>query len=866
MWTTDKTRRANITPRPLRVAYLVPLDPSHTLLDVLFAESMSRWGGRRTPIIITDGSSIATTDWAFLDLWDADVIYSYVPLDDTLREQIAFCLAPATIDVHKTLDDWEDDYALRPRQELLHSALKVTSVLPRLARHQEVRRGKINEVLDREAGSDVARDLADSFGFLSDASIHVNLGLNARRLSYRGAGKEEQAPRFRGDDVISYVSDISDLEERLSKDGALLLPSQMSDMFCPYLNGLSHAASWEDRLTLVIGDEQVDRLLFWNAIHHYKALDVFRSSQIFRFGLPRVQGSLPAWIKYLCGGVRNSRRLGGNGAANVKIISASLPVDMLEAVSNRVGASPGTMSSFARLKGSSFEPFADNDPRKEYQHSMISWPAWLWGGPRNSQSVKIDRNEIDLPCVRPWHTEDFPLGPTTVGSWLCDIDMQRAEDHSRYSNVEHRWIFPRRLALHRGVRMENYGAKTLGLQPPTRPTERGSLSVWEDMQWNRPTLRIPQDINAFRQALFYHHPNSVAEQNQHQAGGPAYRISDISVSGKGRDLLGVLKFFHNLNEAAVFLTNRYILNVISRLAPTDTSQDTRRTKDLTAELARRFKDKAPNDEDFNRAAKRVLELAARWVQKDTKASEYLSYKVLRQILSQTVKKSEEREGLDDCLKFLRNQSFLLQGYGWKCRRCRHPNWVGLEQMANNFECVICAAVEDAPVGGDEDTHFRLNSFVSAAFGPASAQDAVIWCVALLLESANHSFMLTPTLDIRDKANFPKGTDLDVLACVDGKVHLYEVKRSFAGIDQRQIDDLVQIATLLRPDFAGFAVHNDSNKNVMEPGQIQTLKERLQALGVEFVLVSGNNTLQRVGYGGVPRNVGDPMRWTVWNDG
>lgn len=865
MWTTNRTRRAYATPRPLRAAYLVPLNPTHALLDAIFDESMSRWGGRRTAVITTDGATIDESDWLFLDLWDADIIYSYESLDNTLRDRIAHCLAPAIIEIHRPDADPDDSHALRPKTDHFERALKSISVLPRLARIQEVRRDQLYEVLDQESGGKIERDLADSFGFLSNGGIHLNLSPYARRLSFREQDQEKQTPRFRGEDTISYLTEVVELQERLSSDDRLLFPSQMSDLFCPYLNVLKgFRTNWEDRLTLVIGSDQSDRLLYWNSIHRYKSLDSFRSNQVFRFDLARFKDGLPSWIEHLCGGVRNYRRRDGNGAANVQVISSSVDTASLERISKLVSKQFGIMSSSYQMAASEvLNTLAEKDPRKEYEHSSLSWPAWLWGDIKITQSIRIDQNEIDLPCVKPWHTEDFPLGPTTVGAWICDLDIERTEDHSRYSNITHRWMFPRRLALHKAVRIENYGPSGPHLRPPSRPTERGHLSLWDDPRWQRPTAQLPQDIEAFQQALIYQHPNSVEEQNYYDKKGPYVRLNDVRVSDKGRDFLGLLKFFRNLNEATTFLTNPFILSMISKLSPTDTSQDIDRISKMSGELLARFKDKAVTDEDVERGAKRVLELAARWVQKDSKTSEFISYTWIRKLMKETVKSHSDEADLDECIKFLRNQNFLLQGYGWRCHRCQHPNWVGLTEIKNSLNCAVCDSVEDAPVGGEANSHFMLNSFVSAAFGPTSAQDSVIWCLSHLIEQAQHSLMLTPALDIKDETNIPNGTDLDLLASVDGKIHYYEVKRSFAGINKRQIDDLIQVATLIRPDCAGFAVQNEGNKEVLTIEEIQLIRDALRKIDVEFVLLTGGN--ERFGFfnDGIPRNIGDAMRWSVW---
>lgn len=863
MWITDKTRRAYVTPRPLRVAYLVPHAPSHALLDAVFDEATSRWGGRRTPVLKTDGASITDHDWRFLDLWDADIIYSFVPLTDDLRDRIAFCLAPSTIETHKEVGADADKYNFRPVSQQLEWALKSISVLPRMARQQEIRKESIYEVLDKERGSHSARDLADSFGFLSNSTVDLSLTPYARRLSYRDFEQGKYAPRFRGDDVISYISELDELEGRLSKDARLLFPSQLSDMFCPYLNVLrDYRADWEEQLTIVVGDETDDRLLFWNSIHHYQSLDSFRGVQILRFAFERFQNGVPDWIEHLCGGVRNHRHLQGNGASNVKIISTSLEMKQLEEISKAIGQGH-TMSSFEMVNVSDvFARLTKKDPRKEYERSPNLWPAWNWRDFKITETVRLEKNELDLPCIKPWHVVDFALGPTTVGGWLSDVRVERLEDHSKYSNVVHHWMFPRRLALHRAIRIENYGKHSFALLPPFRPSERGHLSLWDEPQWHRPTLQFPQDIDAFYQALSLHQPNTMAEHLSYGKGGPISRIEDVRLSDKGRDLLGVLKFFRNLNEALTFLTNPYILSIISKLSPFEPGTSKRRIAALGEHLKKVLREPDVNDETIDRAARRALELAARGVQKDARENAYVSYAWLRQNLAEIGAKATDVE-LDECLKFLRNKNFLLQGFSWKCERCQHPNWVGLTDMTSSLPCAICNSSEDAPVGGDTNSHFKINPFVSAAFAPTSAQGSVIWCLSQLFDRAQHSLLITPTLEITDRTALPRGTDLDVFACVDGKVHLYEVKKSFAGIDQTQIDDLVLVASLIRPDYAGFAVEDDANKESLPDENIRLLRERLEKIDVKFVLLTKAQDHGGLRYADVPPNIGDTMEWSVW---
>jgi hypothetical protein len=865
MWRTNKTRRCEIGSRPIRIAYLVPIEPSHALLDVLFCESMSRWGGRRTPIITTDGSAISASDWRFLDLWDADIIYNYVALEDELNDRIAHCLAPAIISSHRHRGAKEDHYSLRPEIEGSTQALKSISVLPRLARNREHSQAPVVQILDKERGSEVPRDLMDSFGFVSNWGPDLDLTPYAKRLSFREKGKEKYAPRFRGDDKICYVSEVSELEHRLSQDRGLLFLSQASDMLCPHLNIFEdYNTSWEDRLTIVVGDEVGDRLVFWNGIHRYRSLDTFHNCQILRFGLERFNNEIPEWIAHLVGGQRNRRHFDGNSAPNSSVISSSLTQSEVESISTKLKTSEYVMCSASNLSASDiFDPVAKSDPRPKWENAAFLWSAWSWPTPIAKETVRLNDNEIDMPCVKPWHVADFSLGPTTVGAWASDLLIERIEDHCRYSNETHKWIFPRRLAVHLAARVNNYGGARSPLSPPLRPTERGCLALWDDPQWKRPVVELRSDVDSFHHALVMHHPYTIADQVSRSDQGKYPRIDDVSVSDKGRDLLGVFQFFRNLPEALNFLTNTYLLALIAKLSATNPSDDPKRIAELESEFSTRLKGKELNADDLNRMAKRTLELATRWVAKDAKTDRYRTYGQLREDLPNGSNDNDGRKALDHFLKFLRNTEFLHQGFGWKCERCQHPNWVHLTDMTSSMECAICNKSEDAPVGGNENSHFMLNSFVGAAFAPTSAQGSVIWCLSQLADSARHSFMFVPTFGIKDALLFPKGTDIDVLACVDGKVHLYEVKKSFAGINKKAIEDLIHLAKTFRPDYAGFAIQQNNAESVFAMEDIARLTSELATIDVTFKLLTDNGQQNGLYQNGVPSNLGDTMKWNVW---
>jgi len=75
-------------PRPLRVAFLIENGIHANLaLDGIFADCYGRWGGRFSLIVPCLDGHIAASYWPWLEAYDPDIVYSYVPLskDDVLE-------------------------------------------------------------------------------------------------------------------------------------------------------------------------------------------------------------------------------------------------------------------------------------------------------------------------------------------------------------------------------------------------------------------------------------------------------------------------------------------------------------------------------------------------------------------------------------------------------------------------------------------------------------------------------------------------------------------------------------------------------------------------------------------------------------
>jgi hypothetical protein len=267
MWSKPEQLSAIGTARPLRVVYLVDLaDCADQLLDTIFAEAYSRWGGRRTLIVpaTAEGIDPRYDDW----LWyfDADVIYSFVTLADAAVAALHERYAPAHLLLHQEIGirtPGERSFEIRLPLEGLTSL----SVLPAfLARPWGIGGPpKDIKILDKFWDEAQSPFVQENFGFLSTAfhnpnpaTAHPDLFscltlITEASLQNKGYMKD---PRARYETTEGAV--LAALAER----GWLLTPSNLSEFFTPILNLGDGFGS--DGLTLIVGDTPSDRLLFWN--------------------------------------------------------------------------------------------------------------------------------------------------------------------------------------------------------------------------------------------------------------------------------------------------------------------------------------------------------------------------------------------------------------------------------------------------------------------------------------------------------------------------------------------------------------------------------------------------------------------------
>lgn len=100
------TSKAYHRTRPVRIAFLVEEHPNFdVMLDAIFSNCLSRWGGRFNLVVpCLEGKSVGRyTRW--LEVYDADIIYSYVDLNSDLVAYYHETFGPSNLVRHDARQD-----------------------------------------------------------------------------------------------------------------------------------------------------------------------------------------------------------------------------------------------------------------------------------------------------------------------------------------------------------------------------------------------------------------------------------------------------------------------------------------------------------------------------------------------------------------------------------------------------------------------------------------------------------------------------------------------------------------------------------------------------------------------------------------
>lgn len=848
MWSKPTQLTALGTARPVRVAYLIdPANCPHELLDAIFREAYSRWGGRRSLIVPArpDGIDDRYVDWLWF--FDADVIYSYVPLSDGVVGRIHEKYGPAHLQRHERLGSTNVTDPGYYRPDLPIATVSSLSTIPTvLTRTWGFLEPITNlELLDKFWDAGQSKFLEENFGFVGTsfqppvAQAHPELFSCLTLITPQSLA----APHLMKPAGNEYVTSEADVLAALGQRGGPLTLANLSELLAPQLQFAESTHGWTGALSLIVGETVDDRLLFWNG--HQQHHDLWLR-EVSGLHVSLEMAKDVNFVRLLKGIIRERGPHASGRPDHIFLRSCSLDPATLEEIAvllrNQEHGYLG-VQVVSHEDHSGCVPKFGNSLHVGYRNSMT----FREGLSTERTEFKDDR--VYVPNAQPWHfREALPPADFRQGNWMIDLTIDRLNDHCRYSNVRHIWRLSRRLRLERAFKLERQGDSSYG-ENFIRVLRSGIPAVTAGIERKPTALTIPDDIDAFRTGLCAQQEWPPFERYRENAPQGRERYRYAEPSDKGRYLLGILDRFASLPAAFAVLMSGFWRAVLLQLGAVPAEKNTALREELLRTLRKRLgrpkgELKFANEDELQLLAREAIRFG-RKVQHDDRHVRYqwllrLWVETLRRFLTQHPAPQRDddefyrdKRHLDRSIQHLCQTEILFQGREWQCRHCFNRNWVTIASISKTLKCEVCGRAEPAPVSGD--WHFRGNDFVIDAYREHGAE-AVIYALWQVSERARDSFYFAPSIKLwEDYPEVPGVTtrEIDALMVVDGHLYLCEAKSS-AALDDSEIEKLISAATRIRPDFVLVACMEEDSAGLNRA--MEALTRRLpEGIGAELLV-------------------------------
>jgi hypothetical protein len=825
------------------VAFLVQ-DGEHaaTMLDGVFADCYSRWGGRFSLIVPCVAARIPPTYWPWLEANDPDLIYSYVALSDADVLEIHERLSPAQVYFYRPGPQPRlDVFGFKP--EYRFTPLSSLSGVFRLARHRRNETLPLR-ILDSWHTERPTQFLTDNFGTYHYSQATGIFPVDATAVSDRLIIVNPENFENRR---LGVPRDLAMLPNELEAvrsigDGRTISMATLSAYFAPKLD--IRFGRWSGSFNLVIGDTFADRLLFWNA---RLLIPAWLDSNLccLRITLAQLDNAdfLAALVDLL--NRQNHVNGGTGGPSQLFLRSCSVDGAQLASVATRLQAAriwsaissetvatpdvviPDANSLFAAREGNRFTGELFPNP---------GWTAFDWTAPA-----------VRPPADMPDHLVDAPIRQSfTTGYWASDFILENENPALRLG--EQRWMLPRRWRLAGAFKVHLVAAPPHADLPRARSSRDGRLTIFLDTGHPIASIIVPSPRAALSHALAVDGRHAEAAREYGDIIPPA-KSSWLRAGNEDRYLTGVLVMAGGLEEATEFLLHPFLRGEFAKLGgvPSPTEHDTERTDNRLKKLAGR---QAPYDVRKSGDRQALSNLIVRAARELKHPKAFVSHAALKKAWDahreaywaaqrQPATKEErtewdlqDKQNFDACLIALRRRQMLFQGHRWTCRRCSHRNWQDFSDLSAELTCSVCKQARQAPI--EIQWQFRPNEFLIECLRDHSTL-SLVWLLHTLARRARASLIYVgPTeFGFSPDAEGSQG-ESDLLALLDGRALLCEAKSSWRDVRNDGLDGLANLALRLRPDAALLAV--------MEVGtgpaeKIAETRARLAAANISFEVLT-----------------------------
>ena len=744
--------------RPIKIAYIVPHEESqvnHNIIDAVFYESYTRWAGAFTLIIPSTTSQFLIPNYEnWLKFFDPDFVYIYGNIEDNLIKKIDELCSPIELLQHKMRAHqsngirWRD--YLSNWNSLFSSISSIATVASPYAQYGTLLNKKESDeiyIVTKHGEANEYRFLSDNYGTAFDVHMvtHAIPGLfQTISLVPSDLPRHIMAGTKRCTSIVNILSEIGN-RSALPIARFAMVHSE----FIPKVKNYE----WSNSFNIFVGNTILDRIHFWNSRSLNPSYSIPFGSMIID---PKYFQDLE-FIKELGNYLnRNNYIRRSNGPAFVNIRSCSLSESEAGLLRDKLKSQ--THNSVSIQKFDSPAVPSEKDVKNSYYMKSID---------QFSFKLIEDRNKIT--AKKPEFINYIPHSRKDIakGQWVVELEIERHNNLSKFSNVVDCWLLPRRRKITKSF-TNNMGKITinnrLALLPASDTFPIINRSGAEKYTYD---LLLPSDEVFFKHLVlnFFKFPKddlraSITEDS----------YKELSLSDKGQNLRGVISLFDSLSSAYSILTNKYWRNVLR-----SANENSVRYLEFDRNKLNGF---LPND----RAATELL---------------------MRRLRLNDIGETRRylKSSLTDTLEYLVRAKVFYKVHNWRCNYCGHMNYRSFDSMKIKNLCEICSSEYFAPI--DLKWTYQLNDFVHRSLIRHNGL-SVLWAIGFLQDRPGiDSFWYMPEVDLYEDDNLKEKNEIDVLCIIDGKFHAIEVKNSVSLLVNKpnEIENFIRKINLIKPDVA-----------------------------------------------------------------
>ncbi|MDR6984620.1 hypothetical protein J2X32_003266 [Rheinheimera pacifica] len=741
--------------RPVKVAFIVPLVEeriSHWILDGIFYEAYSRWGGAKSLIIPFNNENFISArylDW--LGAYDADIVYSYVDLTPEQIDTINKKSLPIEMTKHEVYRDVERWQQFIPRWPNGFTPIRAISAINSpYAKYQGwSNTNQPNLYITQDYENDEHRFLPDNFG-VSQGGNGPNLGRQNIFGTICYCSQDLPSNHNVGDERCHNLSEyLNKLAQKQVKTF-----SKLSSIHAATINH-PNEYEWANSFNLFVGDTLADRLNFWNSRllsennerHDFSSLCVKKEL----LDDDNFMISLGIFIN-----AHNFKR-NGNGPSSMRLRSLSLAKEDCEKLAEKL-----QKFTYSLVK----VPDNFNHPSLPSEQTLKGYYC-VGAGVKRSLKVYEREHKFVVDEVDHFKYLTPELYDFKFGQCITDLHIEKPKANYEVAGGFNDWMLPRRLEATKAftdnqAKVSRNGAITV---VPNAPQQLFNGVAQYELTIS---LNIP-DEGEVLQCLVLDHIHRLRFERDMRSQLVIQKYYDVELSDKGQKHRGVISLFGGELSQAAILTNSYWRQIVRMSIEND------------------------------KASFSLFKLKSIIDQYTPDSLAHITNQMRFANLGLT--KNYLKSNLIDTIEYLVHQGVLIQEYRWRCSYCGNENGLTLDTIKLSNHCTICDKLHQTPI--DMEWKYKIAPFITSALIEQNGL-TVLWAIDYLMTIFHRSqaFYL-PEINLFKNREGNDRNEIDLLTVIDGKFIAAEVKLSAASFVEapNEIATFIDEIRRLSPDIA-----------------------------------------------------------------